>query len=235
MNQNYDFFNGDADGIISLNQYRMFSDTDSELFTGVKRDVNLLRHGLQIKNSRFFVFDVSLLSNHDDAEAVLKNGNKMIWFDHHEPGDTELGDNFTPKINTDPNYCTNLLVDHHVDGMYRPWTICGAYGDNLHELADELNPYFTKKSMDKLKEVGETLNYNGYGIKESDLTVHPKEVYIDIHKYESPFEYRKKSEVYNKIHEQMLLDEQELDRSRILDESDIGMVILLPDSLASIR
>ena len=80
---NYDFFNGDADGIISLHQYRMFSDTDSELFTGVKRDVNLLRHGLHIRNSRFFVFDISLLSNHDDAETVLKNGNKLVWFDHH--------------------------------------------------------------------------------------------------------------------------------------------------------
>jgi nanoRNase/pAp phosphatase (c-di-AMP/oligoRNAs hydrolase) len=233
--QNYDFFNGDADGIISLHQYRMFADTDTELFTGVKRDIKLLRHCLDVKNSRFYVFDISLLSNHDDAVKVLGNENTMIWFDHHEPGELNLGENFTAKIDPDPNCCTNLMVDRYLDGIYRPWTICGAYGDNLHELADTLNPHFTKKSMDRLREVGETLNYNGYGNEESDLTVHPKEVYIDIHKYESPFEYRKKSEVYNKIYEQKTLDEQELERSQIVDESSIGVVILLPDSKASVR
>ena len=77
----YDFFNGDADGIISLHQYRMFADINSELFTGVKRDVKLLRHCLDVKNSRFYVFDVSLLSNHDDVVTILGNGNQVIWFD----------------------------------------------------------------------------------------------------------------------------------------------------------
>ena len=38
--KNIDFFNGDADGIISLHQYRLFSPADSELFTGVKRMLN---------------------------------------------------------------------------------------------------------------------------------------------------------------------------------------------------
>ena len=58
----YDFFNGDADGIISLHQYRMHYPQNSEVFTGVKRDVKLLRHCTDIKNSKFTVFDISFSS-----------------------------------------------------------------------------------------------------------------------------------------------------------------------------
>ena len=44
---------------------------------------------------------------------------------------TKLGENFEIFVDADPNCCTNILVDKYVDGLYRPWTICGAYGDNL--------------------------------------------------------------------------------------------------------
>jgi len=231
----YDFFNGDADGIISLHQYRMHYPKDSILYTGVKRDVELLRHCTKIENSKFTIFDISLLSNKVHVDIILSNGNTIRWFDHHEPGNKELGENFEIFVNADPNCCTNILVDKYVDGLYRPWTICGAYGDNLHEQADKLNPNFSKDSMLKLKEVGETLNYNGYGNTESDLTIHPKDVYLDIKNYESPFEYRTKSEVYNKIFTQMKSDESELSSSEILHESETGKVILLPNTKASIR
>ena len=231
----YDFFNGDADGIISLHQYRMHYPKDSQLFTGVKRDVKLLRHCTDIKDSTFTVFDISLLSNTDYIKPILDGGNYVKWFDHHEPGETDLGDNFSIKVDADPNCCTNILVDEYLNGLYRPWTICGIYGDNLHEQADKFNPCFNKASMAKLKEVGETLNYNGYGNEELDLTVHPKDVYLDLKDYESPFEYRKKSETYNKIYKQMKSDEAELSSSEILHESETGKVILLPNTRASIR
>jgi hypothetical protein len=109
------------------------------------------------------------------------------------------------------------------------------YGDNLHEQADKFNPCFDEITMSKLKEVGETLNYNGYGNEELDLTAHPKDVYIDLKEYESPFEYRIKSETYNKIHTHMKSDEAELSSSEILHESETGKVILLPNTRASIR
>ena len=88
--------------------------------------------------------------------------------------------------------------------------------------------------MLELKEIGETLNYNGYGNEESDLTVHPKDVYLDIQKYRS-FQYKKMSEIYNKINTQMKLDEAELNSSEILHTSETGKIILLPDTKASIR
>ena len=231
----YDFFNGDADGIISLHQYRMHYPQDSEVFTGVKRDVKLLRHCTNIENSKFTVFDISLLSNRDYVNTILNKGNTIRWFDHHEPGDIDLGDDFEIFVDADPNCCTNILVDKFLEGLYRPWTICGAYGDNLHEQAEKLNPCFNASSMSQLKEIGETLNYNGYGNEESDLTVHPKDVYLDIKNYESPFQYRDKSEVYSKIHTQMKSDEAELSSSEIMHDTQTGKVILLPDSKASIR
>lgn len=231
----YDFFNGDADGIISLHQFRLQFPRKSELITGVKRDVKLLRHAVDIKNATFTVFDISLLSNSDYIKGILKNNNKVSWFDHHEPGDIDLGDNFSIKVDADPNCCTNILVDKFIDGLHRPWTICGAYGDNLHEQAEKLNPCFSEMTMLQLKEIGETLNYNGYGNEESDLTVHPKDVYLDIQKYRSPFQYRKKSEIYNKIYTQMSSDKSELSSSEILHDTNTGKVILLPDTKASIR
>ena len=233
--KHYDFFNGDADGIISLHQFRLQFPRKSELFTGVKRDVKLLRHAVDIKNATFTVFDISLLSNSDYIEGILKNNNKVSWFDHHEPGDTDLGDNFSIRVDADPNCCTNILVDKFIDGLHRPWTICGAYGDNLHEQAEKLNPCFSEMTMLQLKEIGETLNYNGYGNEESDLTVHPKDVYLDIQKYRSPFQYRKLSEIYNKINTQMKSDETELNSSEILHTSETGNIILLPNTKASIR
>jgi oligoribonuclease NrnB/cAMP/cGMP phosphodiesterase (DHH superfamily) len=130
--KNYDIFNGDADGLISLHQYRLQFPRKSELITGVKRDVKLLRHLVDINNASLSVFDISLLSNSEYVEPILNNGNKIKWFDHHETGDTDFGNNFSIKVDTDPTCCTNIIVDKVIDGLHRPWTICGAYGDNLH-------------------------------------------------------------------------------------------------------
>lgn len=38
-----DVFNGDADGICSLVQLRLAEPRESELVTGIKRDINLLK------------------------------------------------------------------------------------------------------------------------------------------------------------------------------------------------
>ena len=108
----YDFFNGDADGIISLHQYRIHYPQNSELLTGVKRDVKLLRHCLDTMNSKLTVFDISLLSNKDYVDTILNNQNTIRWFDHHEPGNTELGEKFEIFVDTDPNCCTNIPVSY---------------------------------------------------------------------------------------------------------------------------
>lgn len=232
----YDIFNGDADGIVSLHQYRMhFPVAKSHLVTGVKRDVELLRHMRLVKHSRLTVFDISHKTNEAHVQGILSNNNRIVWFDHHAAGMVYPSNMFRLTFDTSPNICTNMLVDSYVDGLYRPWTIVGAFGDNLHEQAEELNPGFNDMKMGYLKEIGETLNYNGYGNTENDLTVHPKDVYKDLSKYDSPFDYRRKSDVYDMIHHQKCMDHHELKGSEIMHESWTGKVVLLPDSEASVR
>lgn len=232
----YDIFNGDADGIVSLHQYRMhFPVKRTQLVTGVKRDVELLRHMRYVKHSRLTVFDISHKTNESYVERILSNNNRIVWFDHHDAGLYHPSNMFRLTFDTSPVVCTNMLVDNYVDGLYRPWTIVGAYGDNLHEQAEELNPGFSSKALHQLKEIGETLNYNGYGNVESDLTVHPKDVYLDLSKYDSPFDYRRKSEVYDLIHHQKCADSHELNNSEVLHESTTGKVVLLPPTPASVR
>ena len=41
---NYDVFNGDTDGIFARHQLRLALPLDTANISGVKRDVNLLRH-----------------------------------------------------------------------------------------------------------------------------------------------------------------------------------------------
>ena len=142
-------------------------------------------------------------SNETHVCHALANGNKLVWFDHHTPGTLLDHENIKCYIDTDPNVCTSWLVDQYIDGMHRPWTIAGAYGDNLHELAMKINPGFTDDRMLALRMLGETLNYSGYGNTEADLISHPLETYRDMSKYEDPVEYMNKSELFSKIHKQV--------------------------------
>ena len=237
MKKYYDLFNGDADGIVSLHQYRMHFPQHSELITGVKRDVELLRHVTGVKDSCVTVFDVSHKTNKEHARQVLANNDHLVWFDNHQADMYIPGPGLSMNIDTSPDCCTSMLVDSHVDGLYRPWTIVGAYGDNLHDSVKEMCPlaYLDDHKLTMLQEIGETLNYNGYGNVESDLTVHPKDVYIDMSDYESPFDYRNQSPIYDKIYHQKCMDSRELEASDVLHQCDVGRVVLLPDSKASVR
>ncbi len=60
----YDIFNGDADGIFALHQYRLaHPQPDAKRITGVKRDIKLLNQVEDVQNCDLTVFDVSLDSN----------------------------------------------------------------------------------------------------------------------------------------------------------------------------
>lgn len=71
---NYDIFNGDADGIIALLQLRLVSPTDSELVTGVKRDIELLDK-LEVKQGdSLTVLDISMEANRAGLLRALQLG-----------------------------------------------------------------------------------------------------------------------------------------------------------------
>lgn len=231
----YDLFNGDADGMISTHMYRTFMPKDSIKFTGMKRDIKLLRHVTKAHDSIITVFDVSLASNDDYVEKILQNNNNIRWFDHHDPGETDFGDRLMAKIDPDPDCCTAILVDKHLDGLYRPWTIAAAFGDNLHKQAEEMNPNMSQERMDTLRTIGETLNYSGYGNTEDDLLAQPIDIYEDMAQYRNPFNYFRRSRLFHAIHDQMLADKEQLSRSTVLFDEEFGMVVQLPSSVASSR
>ncbi len=188
----FDIFNGDADGIFALHQMRLETPQPSAvLVTGVKRDIALLSRVVDRKNCSISVFDISLDSNRQFLNTLLKNNNRVEYFDHHFAGDIPDSPLLHHKINTSPKSCTSLIVNNILNGKYSRWAICGAFGDNLHHQAERLadNSGLTEKQMQLLRDIGELFNYNGYGATLSDLHFHPEELYKSVHNFEDPFDF----------------------------------------------
>ena len=59
----YDVFNGDADGICSLQQLRLHTPKNSQLITGLKRDIELLSRVEVEAGDEITVLDVSMEKN----------------------------------------------------------------------------------------------------------------------------------------------------------------------------
>lgn len=84
---NIDVFNGDADGICALIQYRLANPTNSTLITGVKRDIKLLDKVTAYDTDKVTVFDISMEKNNDSLQRLLSNGASVFYVDHHMPGE----------------------------------------------------------------------------------------------------------------------------------------------------
>ncbi len=192
----YDIFNGDADGIFALHQYRLENpQPETQLITGVKRDIRLLSLIENQKNSSLTVFDISLDSNRAALLQLLRQQNKVIYFDHHFAGTVPESPSLQTFINPSPDTCTSLIVNATQGGKHCLWAICGAFGDNLHHLANQhaKNLGLTADQTDQLQELGELFNYNGYGETIEDLHYHPRDLYTAITSYTSPFVFLENS------------------------------------------
>ncbi len=192
----YDIFNGDADGIFSLHQYRLHNPIpNTYLLTGVKRDICLLEQIGNINNCSLNVYDISLDSNRISLLRILGQGNNVTYFDHHFAGEPINTPALQAYIDTNPAICTALIVNRVLHGQYGLWAICGAFGDNLHESAMDLAKSFclSEEQVGLLRQLGELFNYNGYGSTVEDLLFHPQELYEAIKPYSDPFEYLKNS------------------------------------------
>ncbi len=189
---NYDIFNGDADGICALHQLRLDSPCpDAILVTGPKRDIALLSPLQGVKHSSLTVLDISLESNRPFLEILLRNSNEILYIDHHFAGVIPEAPAFTAHINTSPDTCTSLIVDSLLQGRYRQWAIVAAFGDNLHEAARKSAQTLSLSMpvIEQLQELGELLNYNGYGAELADLHFHPAELYRAISAYIEPLDF----------------------------------------------
>ncbi|MEN8142474.1 MAG: acetyltransferase [Thermodesulfobacteriota bacterium] len=231
MKHNYDVFNGDADGICALHQLRMaYPKPGAKLITGVKRDIKLLDRLTGVENSEITVFDISLDSNRGSLEELLATGNSITYFDHHYAGDLPSSPDLTTNIHQDPEICTSLIVDRLLGGRFRSWAIVGAYGDNLHQsalkLAKELN--LGEADLEKLREIGELFNYNGYGKSTEDLYFHPADLYNGLSGFTDPLEFRHQSPDLAKLRQGFNDDMTKARRLSPFRESGAGVVYRLP-------
>ncbi len=67
----FDVFNGDADGICALHQLRLAEPVNSELITGPKRDISLLKRVQARAGDRITVLDIALSKNRDALDATF--------------------------------------------------------------------------------------------------------------------------------------------------------------------
>lgn len=186
-----DVFNGDADGICSLVQLRLAEPRDSQLVTGIKRKINLLKNLTAESGDELTVLDISMQKNHAALQRLLSAGANVFYADHHNPGECIKHPALHTHIDTSPSMCTALIVDRYLNGQFHLWAITAAFGDNLTKVASKLA---RERGLDAdessaLQELGVYLNYNGYGESLDDLFFQPADLYQACVKYRSPFDF----------------------------------------------
>lgn len=234
----YDVFNGDADGIIALLQLRLAKPCDSQLITGVKRDIQLL-HSLSVTaEDSVTVLDISLAKNVTDLWRILDSGAQVFYADHHQAGAIPDHPNLTTAIDLSANICTGLIVDRLLNGQYHHWAITAAYGDNLLEMGDHLAKQagLSRLQAKQLKRLGTLMNYNGYGQSLQDLHYHPAELFRALLHYPSPFDFIADTQSpYLNLDKAYQQDMEQVLAVSAYYESDILRVFELPAEALSYR
>ncbi len=227
----YDAFNGDADGLCALHQLRLAEPAKSTLITGVKRDIGLLKQIDARAGDEIVALDIAVEKNLAQLEAALEKGAKVRWFDHHNPGHLPVHPNFHATIDTSADVCTSLLVDRHLAGAHRAWAVAAAFGDNLHDAARRAaEPLgLDNAQLGDLRELGECLNYNGYGDSLGDLHFHPADLYRALHPYADPFAFIHEAPEFHTLRTGYAVD---MAQARAIQAAEIrpsGAVYILPD------
>ncbi len=232
----FDVFNGDADGIISLVQMRRADPRpDAQLITGRKRDINLLNRVNAGAGDHVTVLDISMRSNIDDLNRILRNGASVFYADHHNAGDMPRHPNLHAAIDTSPEICTALIIDSCLEGAYRAWAVTAAFGDNFPKIATA-NATGLDLPLEQLERLGMLVNYNGYGTDISDLHFHPADLYRALAHYDTPIDFLGGSPtVYDKLNNGYEADLHAAKTAKVLDESPTGLILELPDAASSRR
>ena len=184
-----DVFNGDADGLCALLQLRRANPQKSELITGIKRDINLLRKIEQGAGKHITVLDISYEKNAEDVQRLLKQGATIDYIDHHKTGKIIPHPRLTTHLDLSSNTCTGLIVDQQLQGKYKSWAITAAFGDNLMATAHSLASAYTQAEVEQMQQLGTYLNYNGYGASVDDLFFHPADLYQRLQNFDTPFDF----------------------------------------------
>lgn len=227
-----DVFNGDADGICSLVQLRLANPRQSELVTGIKRDINLLKRVEPAAGDEITVLDISMQKNHEDLQRLLSAEATVFYADHHNPGEQIVHPKLTAHIDMSPSMCTALIVDQYLGGQFHLWAITAAFGDNLTKVASELA---ARQGLDAaeaalLQELGVYLNYNGYGAGLDDLFFHPADLYKECVQFANPFDFiENKKQVFDTLQTGYQQDMSSARAVTPFHETDSVAALILPN------
>ena len=228
----YDVFNGDADGICALIQLRNAKPVESQLVTGVKRDINLLKKITPQKNDEINVLDVSFDKNRAGVEAALAAGADVFYVDHHYAGEIPDHPNLKTNINLSADVCTSLLINGALGGDFAGWAIVGAFGDNLKNSAKALakTKNYTEQQLELLENLGIYINYNGYGSSLDDLHFSPEALYKLLSPFACPLEFIKNDgETFSKLENGYQQDMASASAITATFESNNVAVFILPN------
>ena len=227
----FDVFNGDADGICALHQLRLAEPCpEAQLVTGVKRDINLLAKLQGVREAQVTVLDISLDSNREELNNLLAADCSVFYADHHFAGEIPATPALTAHIDPSPEVCTSLIIDRLLDGRYRPWAVAAAFGDNLHDSARQAaaSLALSEEQLATLRELGELLNYNGYGRVVDDLHLSPAELYQAVHDFEDPFDFCRQSEILARLRHGFSDDMAKARGSEPLIDGAVGRIYKFP-------
>lgn len=209
----FDVFNGDADGLCSLQQLRLADPQDSELVTGTKRENALLHRVAAQAGDQVTALDIAMPGNRDALRSLLARGVRVRYVDHHEPGEIPVHPLLETLIDTSPEVCTSVLADRLVGGRHRAWAVVGCFGDNLsgtaHRLADTIGLDPARRA--RWQTLGECLNYNAYGLTEDDLVYRPAQLYRALARHADP--------------DRFIADEPHFDRLRQARSTDLEQAL----------
>ena len=228
----FDAFNGDADGLCALHQLRLAEPRESELVTGVKRDIALLKKIDAQAGDSITALDIAVEKNAAPLAELLARGVKVRWFDHHNPGELPQHPNFHATIDTAAEVCTSLLVDRELEGRFRAWAVAAAFGDNLHATArDAAQPLgLDTGQLAALQELGECLNYNGYGDSLEDLHFHPADLYRALKPHADPFGFIREAAEFQTLRSGYAEDMAQARAVVPTESRPSGTVVVMPDA-----
>jgi hypothetical protein len=186
----FDVFNGDADGICALHQLRLAEPREATLVTGLKREISLLRAVSAGEGDVVTVLDISLDRNRAALQVLLDRGATVHYFDHHYAGSVPAHPRLHANLDDSPRTCTSAIVNRHLRGRFAIWAAVGAFGDSFEDTALEIAAplELDELQLERLCELGRSLNYSAYGESDADVIVGASELYSIVSCYASPFE-----------------------------------------------
>jgi hypothetical protein len=231
----FDVFNGDADGIISLVQMRLAEPRDAQLITGRKRDIQLLSRVEAGAGDRVTVLDISLSKNRESLERILGAGAEVYYFDHHHADPIPKHKNLEAFIDTSPEMCTALLVDDYLGEAYRAWAVTAAFGDNFPQLAKKKASHLDLP-LEDLARLGMLINYNGYGADLSDLHFNPADLFRELVNYETPMDFlAANTATYSSLETGYEADRAVMTEGKSVVDTETHFGLVLPGITASRR